>query len=132
MDPDKPSCSSSRDRRQYRAVILSGCFVIVVIDEMYDLMSGDANSIADSITKIVRDGKKAGIHIVIGSYRPSAKMIPGEIKVCIPCRVAFACTSSRESIMVLGQGGAETLSNLGDKPIIKGFQSFYTDKLVFD
>lgn len=88
--------------------------LIVVIDEMYDLMSGDANSIADSITKIVRDGKKAGIHIVIGSYRPSAKMIPGEIKVCIPCRVAFACTSSRESIMVLGQGGAETLSNLGD------------------
>jgi len=92
-------------------------YIFVIFDEYGDAVSGTTgfeDNIKSSILLLVQKARAAGIHIILTTQRPSVKIISGEIKANCPCRIAFRCSSSIDSQVILDQGGAEKLLGKGD------------------
>ena len=88
--------------------------IIIVIDELNDLMQQVRKPIEALILNISQKARAAGIHIIIGTQRPTVDVLTGVIKANVPSRVAFKVTSRKDSRTVLEREGAENLLALGD------------------
>lgn len=92
--------------------------IVVVIDEAADLIIASKNSKGDNaekaIVRLAQKGRAAGIHIIMGTQRPSVDVITGLIKSNFPTRIAFATSSRTDSQVILDQAGAEELDGKGD------------------
>ena len=64
------------------------------------------------VTKIILDGRAAGIHLVIVST--NSRVIPGTVLSGLSCRICFRVSESRESALFLGTSGAESLESPGE------------------
>ncbi len=89
-------------------------YIVVVIDEMADLMMMAGKDLEMLVVRIAQKGRAAGIHLVLATQRPEAKVITGLIKANIPGRIAFAVGSQIDSRIMIDQGGAEKLLGKGD------------------
>lgn len=87
--------------------------IIVVIDELADLILLNKN-IKMQLVKLLQKARACGIHFIIATQSPRAKILDGLLLANLPSRVALTCASTRESILILGHGGAEKLLGLGD------------------
>ena len=114
--------------------------IIIVIDELADLMMMVRDPVEDLIMRIAQKARAAGIHLIIGTQRPSVQVITGSIKANIPTRMSCKVTSQVDSRTVFDIGGAEKLLNRGDmlystvdKPkAIRVQGAFVSDKEVED
>lgn len=105
----------------------------IIIDELADLMLTSKRMVEDYIVRIAQLGRAAGIHLIIATQSPRANILTGLIKANIPCKIALSVSTSTESVVALGHGGAEKLTGRGDA-IIKTsnsiterrFQSYLT------
>ena len=88
--------------------------IIIVIDELADLMMQVRDPIEDLIMRIAQKARAAGIHLIIGTQRPSVQVITGCIKANIPSRITCKLVSQVDSRTVLEMSGAEKLLNRGD------------------
>ena len=88
--------------------------IIIVIDELADLMMMVRDPVEDLIMRIAQKARAAGIHLIIGTQRPSVQVITGSIKANIPTRMSCKVTSQVDSRTVFDIGGAEKLLNRGD------------------
>ena len=88
--------------------------IIVVVEELGDLMDMGCKSVETYLKKIARLGRACGVHLIIATQRPSAKVVTGEIKANIGCRLALQTTSMLESRIILDHNGAESLKGKGD------------------
>ncbi|PYG86564.1 FtsK/SpoIIIE family protein [Ruminiclostridium sufflavum DSM 19573] len=95
--------------------------IIIVIDELADLMlvakkgkNKNENSVEESIQRLGQKARAAGIHLIVGTQRPSADVITGTIKTNIPARIAFQVADGINSRIIIDCNGAEKLLGRGD------------------
>jgi len=112
--------------------------IVIIIDELADLMMTARDSVETSICRIAQKARAAGMHLIIGTQRPSVDVITGLIKANVPSRIACTVASQTDSRTILDIAGAEKLLGKGDmlyapvgcmKPLrVQG--SFVTDREI--
>ena len=88
--------------------------IIIIIDELNDLMVQVRDPVENLIMRLAQKARAAGIHLIIGTQRPSVNVLTGVIKANIPSRMTCKVSSNVDSRTILEQGGAEKLLNNGD------------------
>ena len=88
--------------------------IVIVIDELNDLMIQVRDPVENLIMSIAQKARAAGIHLIIGTQRPSVNVITGVIKANIPSRISCKVSASVDSRTILERAGAEKLLNNGD------------------
>ena len=89
-------------------------FIVIIIDELADLMMQSGKTVELQLSRLAQKSRAVGIHIVVATQRPEAKVVTGLIKSNLPCRIAFRVASRIDSRIVLDQNGAEVLMGQGD------------------
>ncbi len=88
--------------------------IVIVIDELSDLMMSSRKMVEESISRIAAKARAAGIHLIIGTQRPSVNVITGDIKANITVRISFRVNQQVDSRTILDTAGAEKLLPQGD------------------
>ena len=89
-------------------------YIVIIIDEVADLMMAASKEVTPDISRLTAKARAAGIHLILATQRPDAKIITGTIKANIPGRVAFKTATSIDSRTILDDTGAENLIGRGD------------------
>ena len=87
---------------------------MVLIDELADMMMLSAKEVELHLSRLAQKSRAVGIHIIVATQRPEARIVTGLIKSNLPCRIAFRVASRMDSRIVLDQNGAEVLMGQGD------------------
>lgn len=89
-------------------------YIVIIIDEAADLIGQCGKEVNPDIQRITQKARAAGIHMILATQRPDAKIITGTIKANIPGRVAFKTSQAIDSRTILDESGAENLIGRGD------------------
>ncbi len=95
-------------------------YIVVIIDEFGDLILTAGKEIETPITRIAQLARAVGIHMIIATQRPSARVITGGIKANFPGRIAFKVAQRIDSQIILDRTGANQLIGRGDMLYSKG------------
>ncbi|MEO0488743.1 MAG: FtsK/SpoIIIE domain-containing protein, partial [Cyanobacteria bacterium J06659_2] len=100
--------------------------IVCIFDEYADFMSEKESkaAIEQSIKRLGAMARAAGIHLIIATQRPDAKVVTPLIRSNLPGRVALRTASDADSAIILGgkQGDAVNLLGKGDLLYLKGAQ----------
>jgi hypothetical protein len=94
--------------------------LVIVVDEFADLadqLAGDRagqRTFYDQLRRVAQLGRNRGIHLVLCTQRPSADLVPTNIRNLMNSRVALRVNDSTASKMILDEPGAEQLQFHGD------------------
>jgi S-DNA-T family DNA segregation ATPase FtsK/SpoIIIE len=90
-------------------------YMVIVIDEFADLKMACTNNDVETFTcRLAQKARAAGMHLIIGTQRPTVSVITGNLKNNIPSRIAFKVTQQTDSRTILDSNGAECLLGRGD------------------
>lgn len=89
-------------------------YILYIVDEVADLMMDDGEYYQASFIKLLQKAKAVGIHLYIGTSRPSEDVYPGLLRANFVSSIAFKCASKVDSEKMLYEEGAENLLGQGD------------------
>lgn len=89
-------------------------FIVLIIDEVADLMMVDGEHYQKSFIKLLQKSVAVGIHMYIGTSRPSEDVLPSSLRANFVARIAFKTASKVDSEALINVGGAEHLLGRGD------------------
>lgn len=93
--------------------------IVVVIDEFADLADQletkkEQNEFYKPVQRIAQAGRSRGIHLVICTQRPEAKLVPSTTKAQLNGRVALRVNDGISSRMIIEEPDAQYLQKHGD------------------
>lgn len=88
-------------------------YKVVIIDELNDLILQDKD-INKVLARLANKARQSGIYLVLGTQRPDAKVLDGELRSNIVSRIALKVAKSQDSKIILDEVGAEKLLGKGD------------------
>lgn len=91
--------------------------IVLIIDEYMSLMDRRGKTDPEftrMIRNIANTTRQTGIHLILSTQRPSAKIISKEISEAIPHRVSFYVMSGADSKIAINRTGAQRLLGEGD------------------
>jgi S-DNA-T family DNA segregation ATPase FtsK/SpoIIIE len=77
-------------------------------------MMTSAKEVEHHLSRLAQKSRAVGVHIIVATQRPEAKVVTGLIKSNLPSRVCFRVASRMDSRIVLDQNGGEVLLGQGD------------------
>jgi hypothetical protein len=98
-------------------------YLTVLVDEIADLTQDDDRGrrerFLSSAMQIARQGRAAGVGLVMATQRPSADVLPSSLRNLAGAAVAFRVQRNHDSIAVLGEPGAEALPAVPGRCLVK-------------
>jgi hypothetical protein len=91
--------------------------LVVVVDEFADLadqLGKKKDDFYTNLRRIAQIGRKRGIHLVLCTQRPSANLVPTDMRSQMNGRLALRVNDVQSSRMILEDGGAQHLQKHGD------------------
>ena len=85
---------------------------VIIIDEWADVYLSDKKNLNRVLT-LSQKGRAAGISIVLATQRPSASILPGQIKANFTGRIAMRVSSDMESRIIMNSSLAADISEPG-------------------
>ncbi len=89
-------------------------YIVIAIDEFADLMMTASDEVETSVCRLAQKARAAGMHMILGTQRPSVDVITGLIKSNFPSRIALTVKSQIDSRTMIDAAGAEKLMGHGD------------------
>ena len=86
--------------------------MFVVLDDFSSIEMNDENM--SSLLSALRNGRPAGVHLILITSLTSTKALPKDVLSNIPCRISFCVSTKADSRVAIDQQGAETLSVPGE------------------
>lgn len=103
-------------------------YIILMIDELADLMSQYKDDVQGSIKRLGAKARAAGVHMLLATQTPRREYIDGAIKANVPTKFVLMVSSYTDSMVALGEPGAEDLKPHGDFYASIGEVSYKEDK----
>lgn len=92
--------------------------IVAVIDEYAQLLSimnrKEQQAFEKDLMSLAAVARSTGIHLILATQRPDAKIVTGPLKANLPARIAFKVASGNDSRIILDQSGAQNLLGRGD------------------
>jgi S-DNA-T family DNA segregation ATPase FtsK/SpoIIIE len=113
--------------------------IVCIFDEYADFMAEKAiaTELESSIKRLGAMARAAGIHLIVATQRPEARVVTPLIRSNLPGRVALRTASDADSMLILGgkHGEAVNLLGKGDLLHLRGaqllrLQSLFAPKIV--
>lgn len=89
-------------------------YIVIIIDEYGDFMMQAGKEIEAPILRLAQKARAVGMHMILATQQPNAKIVTGNIKANFPARIAFRTASHIDSQIIIGKTGAEGLVGKGD------------------
>ncbi|MBF0096303.1 MAG: DUF87 domain-containing protein [Magnetococcales bacterium] len=96
-----------------RKGILNLPYIVVFIEELADLIM-QVPETEEHLIRLAQKARATGIHLIIATQRPDARILNGLLRSNIPSRIALMVQKSTESKIILDETGAERLTGAGD------------------
>jgi S-DNA-T family DNA segregation ATPase FtsK/SpoIIIE len=110
--------------------------ILLAVDEMADLMQVGGKGVAEPLTRLTQRGRKAGVHVLACTQKPTAAVVGSLVKANFPLRLVGSVASPEDARVAAGMGGtgAEKLLGRGDFLLVnKGqvvrFQAAWVDEM---
>ena len=97
---------------------------VIVVDEIAELfLSAPDRPVSDIqtaravVSRLARQGRAVGLHLVLGTQRPDARALDTQIKANLPRKVCFQMADTASSMVVLGNARARDLPGIPGRAI---------------
>ena len=90
--------------------------IVLAIDELADLMQVGGKAVEGALTRLTQRGRKAGVHVVACTQKPTAAVLGSLVKANFPLRLVGSVASPEDAKVAAGVRGtgAEKLLGRGD------------------